>query len=120
MFPVFHLFCSFKNKNKNKNGNVFILFPFDSFGSDLKSDSPELIDNNLVTPLYDFDNPSYHAEEEGAEDCDQLELARSLKQEEKMIQPHEERVKFVIPGTAEVRRESEGWGRFRDKSRTEW
>ena len=105
---LFFIFCSFLKKNIIKNGNVFILFPFDSFGSNLKNDSPELIDNNLVTPPYDFDNPSYHAEEEGAEDCDQLELARSLKQEEKMIQPHEERVKFVIPGTAEVRRESEG------------
>jgi hypothetical protein len=37
-----------------------------------------------------------------------------------VIQPHEKRVKFVIPGTAEVRRESESWGRFRGKSRTEW
>ena len=89
------------------HGMSFTFFPFDSFGSDLKSDSPDLTDNNLVTPLYDFDDPSYHAEEEGAEDGDQLELARLLKQEEKVIQPHEKRVKFVIPGTAEVRRESE-------------
>ena len=35
--------------------------------------SPDLIDNNSVTPLYDFDNPIYHAEEEGEEDCDLLE-----------------------------------------------
>jgi hypothetical protein len=28
-----------------------------------------------------------------------------LKQEEKVIQPHEERIKIVIPSTAEVRRE---------------
>jgi hypothetical protein len=28
-----------------------------------------------------------------------------LKQEEKVIQPHEERFKIVIPSTAEVRRE---------------
>ena len=77
--PCFSLFCSFKNKNKN--GNVFILFPFDSFGSDHKSDYlPDLIDNNLVTPLHDFDNPIYHAEEEGEEDCElPEELARLLK-----------------------------------------
>ncbi|KAI5443595.1 hypothetical protein KIW84_012297 [Lathyrus oleraceus] len=33
-----------------------------------------------------------------------LELARLLKQEEKVIQPHAERVEIVIPGTAEVRK----------------
>ena len=69
--------------------------------------SPDLIDNNHVTPLYDFDNPIYHAKEEGEEDCDLLGFARLSKQEEKVIQPHEERVKIVIPSTAEVRRESE-------------
>ncbi|KAI5390250.1 hypothetical protein KIW84_075523 [Lathyrus oleraceus] len=57
---------------------------------------PDLIDNNSVTPLYDFDNPIYHAEEEGEEDCDLLELARLLKQEEKVIQPHGEKVKTVL------------------------
>ena len=67
--------------------------------------SPDLIDNNPVTPSYDFDNPIYHAEEEGEEDCDLLGLARLLKQEEKVIQPHEERVEVVIPSTAEVRKE---------------
>ncbi|KAI5402516.1 hypothetical protein KIW84_050221 [Lathyrus oleraceus] len=66
-----------------------------------KKNSPDLIDNNLVTPSYDFDNPIYHAEEEGEEDCDLLELARLLKQKEKVIQPHEERVEIVIPSTAE-------------------
>ena len=61
-----------------KMATFFILFPFDfvSFQTDYP---PDLTDNDLVTPLYDFDDPSYHAEEEGAEDCDQLELARSLK-----------------------------------------
>ena len=67
--------------------------------------SPDVIDNNPVTPSYDFDNPIYHAEEEGEEDCDLLELAKSLKQEEKVIQPHEEQVKIVIPSAAEIRRE---------------
>ncbi|KAI5410441.1 hypothetical protein KIW84_055810 [Lathyrus oleraceus] len=55
--------------------------------------SPDLIDNNPVTPSYDFDNPIYHAEEEGEEDCElPEELARLLKQEEKVIQPHEEQL----------------------------
>ncbi|KAI5432409.1 hypothetical protein KIW84_036231 [Lathyrus oleraceus] len=44
--------------------------------SDFKSNSPDLIDDNSVTPLYDFDNSIYHAKEEGEEDCDLLELAR--------------------------------------------
>ena len=68
--------------------------------------SPDLIDNNSVTPLYDFDNPIYHAEEEGEEDCElPKELARLLKQEEKVIQPHEEQVEIVNLGTEEVRKE---------------
>jgi len=58
----------------------------------------------LVTPLYDFDNSIYHAREKGEEDCDLLELDRSLKQEEKVIQPHEERFKIVTPSSAEVRK----------------
>ena len=68
--------------------------------------SPDLIDNNPVTPSYDFDNPIYHAEEEGKEDCElPKELARLLKQEEKVIQPHEEQVEIVNLGTEEVRKE---------------
>jgi hypothetical protein len=105
VFPIFHLFLQFQKQIKMA---MFFVFLLNLSRSNHKSDySPDLTNNNLVTPLYDFDNPSYHAEEEGAEDCDQLELARLLKQEEKVIQPHEKRVKFVIPGTAEVRRESE-------------
>ncbi|KAI5382177.1 hypothetical protein KIW84_UN0102 [Lathyrus oleraceus] len=43
--------------------------------------SPDLIDNNPVTPSYDFDNPIYLAEEEDEEDCELPgELARLLKQ----------------------------------------
>ena len=71
-----------------------------------KNNPPDLIDNNLVTPSYDFDNPIYHAEEEGEEDCElPEELARWLKQEEKVIQPHEEQVELVNLGTEEVRKE---------------
>ena len=64
--------------------------------------SPDLIDNNSVTPSYDFDNPIYHAEEEGKEDCELPgELARLLKQEEKVIQPHEERLILQTPPRSE-------------------
>ncbi|KAI5389621.1 hypothetical protein KIW84_075058 [Lathyrus oleraceus] len=68
--------------------------------------SPDLIDNNPVTPSYDFDNPIYQAEEEGEEDCELLgELARLLKQEGKVIQPHEEQIEVVNLGTDEVKKE---------------
>ncbi|KAI5385203.1 hypothetical protein KIW84_071981 [Lathyrus oleraceus] len=68
--------------------------------------SPDLIDNNPVTPLYDFDNPIYLAEEKDEEDCElPEELARLLRQEEKVIQPHEEPIEVVNLGTDEVKRE---------------
>ena len=39
--------------------------------------------------LYDFENPIYQAEEEAEEDCElPEELARLLRQEEKVIHPH--------------------------------
>ena len=44
-------------------------------------------------------------EKKGEEDGVLLELARSLKQEEKVIQPHEERFKIVNLGTEEVKKE---------------
>ncbi|KAI5412634.1 hypothetical protein KIW84_057330 [Lathyrus oleraceus] len=44
------------------------------------------------------------AEEEDEEDCDLLELTRMLKPEERVIQPHAERIEIVIPST-EVRKE---------------
>jgi hypothetical protein len=94
----FNYFCSLKT---NKNGNVYFHFSsfFDLSRPNFKNNSPDLVDNNLVTPLYDFDNPSYHAEEESEEDCDLLELARLLKQEEKVIQPLEGelRLLFQVP-----------------------
>jgi hypothetical protein len=70
---------------------MFFVFLLNLSRSNLKSDyPPDLINNNLVTPPYDFDTLIYHAKEEGAEDCDLLELAKLLRQEEKVIQPHEE------------------------------
>ena len=70
--PCFSLFAILKNK-KIKMA-MFFVFLLNLSCSNHKSDyPPDLIDNNLVTPLYGFDNPSYHAEEEGEEDCDLLE-----------------------------------------------
>ena len=83
-----------------------------------KNNSPDLVDNNLVTPSYDFDNPSDQAEEESEEDCDLLELARLLKQEEKVIQPLEGelRLLFQVPS----RSGRKNWGRFRGKPKAGW
>ena len=55
---------------------------------------------------YDFDTPIYQAEEEAYEDCVlPEELARLLKQEEKVIQPNQDSIEVVNIGTEEVRRE---------------
>ena len=46
---------------------------------------------------YDFDTPIYQAEEEAYEDCDlPEELARLLKQEEKVIQPNQDSIEVRI------------------------
>ena len=81
--------------------------------------SPDLIDDNSVTPLYDFDNPIYHAKEEGEEDCDLLELARLLRQEEKVIQPLEGDARLLLQALLRSGK-NENWSRFRGKSRAEW
>ena len=55
---------------------------------------------------YDFDNPIYQAEEESEEDCElPEELARLLRQEERVIQPHHESMEVINLGTEEVKRE---------------
>ena len=59
-----------------------------------------LIDNNSAIVVYDFENPTYQAEDEGEEDCEiPGELARLLIQEEKVIQPHEESIELINLGT---------------------
>ena len=64
------------------------------------------IDNDSAITHYDFDNLIYQAEEEGEEDCDLLkELARLLKQEEKVIQPHQESLEVIDLGTKGVKKE---------------
>lgn len=52
--------------------------------------------NSSVMVTYDFDNPINHSDKDCDEDCElPRELARLLKQESKVIQPHEESVEVV-------------------------
>ena len=52
---------------------------------------------------YDFDNPIYQAEEEVEEYCElSKEFARLLRQEESVIQPHQETLEVINLGTDEV------------------
>ncbi|KAI5422238.1 hypothetical protein KIW84_045633 [Lathyrus oleraceus] len=62
--------------------------------------------NSSVMAQYDFDNPIYQAEEESEEDCElPAELARLLKQEERVIQPHQEELETINLGTEDAKRE---------------
>ena len=55
---------------------------------------------------YDFDNPIINAEEEFEEDSElPEELARLLRQEEKVIQPHEEQLETINLGSDEDKKE---------------
>ncbi|XP_058775661.1 uncharacterized protein LOC131649933 [Vicia villosa] len=78
-----------------------------SIAFDQESNSPpNSVDNGLAMPRYDFDNPIYTAEEGDEEDCELPgELARLLKQEEKVIEPHQEPIETVNLGTEEMKRE---------------
>ena len=60
----------------------------------------DYIDNDFAITHYDFDNPIYQAKEEAYEDCYlPEELARLLKQGEKVIQPNQESIEVVNIGT---------------------
>ncbi|KAI5398521.1 hypothetical protein KIW84_064055 [Lathyrus oleraceus] len=62
--------------------------------------------NDSVMAQYDFDNPIYQAEEESEEDCElPAELARLLKQEERVIQPHQEELETINLGTEDDKKE---------------
>ncbi|KAI5418722.1 hypothetical protein KIW84_043087 [Lathyrus oleraceus] len=62
--------------------------------------------NSPVMAQYDFDNPIYQAEEESEEDCElPAELARLLKQEERVIQPHQEELETINLGTEDAKKE---------------
>ncbi|KAI5420377.1 hypothetical protein KIW84_044241 [Lathyrus oleraceus] len=68
--------------------------------------SPDPIDNSSAMTRFDFENPIFQAEEEGDEDCElPEELARLLKQEERVIQPHQESTEVINLGTEDVKRE---------------
>ena len=55
---------------------------------------------------FDFENPIFQAEEEGDEDCElPEEITRLLKQEERVIQPHQESVEVINLGTEDAKRE---------------
>ena len=55
---------------------------------------------------FDFENPIFQAEEEGDKDCElPEELARLLKQEERVIQPHQESTEVINLGTEDAKRE---------------
>jgi hypothetical protein len=55
---------------------------------------------------FDFENPIFQAEEEGDEDCElPEELARLLKQEKRIIQPHQESIEVINLGTEDAKRE---------------
>ena len=55
---------------------------------------------------FDFENPIFQVEEEGDKDCElPEELTRLLKQEERVIQPHQESVEVINLGTEDVKRE---------------
>ena len=67
---------------------------------------PEPINNDSAMAHYDFDNPIYHAEEGGEEDCElPKELARLLKQEEMVIQLHQESLEVINLGTEDEKKE---------------
>ncbi|KAI5430834.1 hypothetical protein KIW84_035096 [Lathyrus oleraceus] len=68
--------------------------------------SPDPIDNDSAMARFDFENLIFQAEEEGDEDCElPEELARLLKQEERVIQPHQEPTEVINLGTEDVKRE---------------
>ncbi|KAI5420130.1 hypothetical protein KIW84_044062 [Lathyrus oleraceus] len=64
-----------------------------------ESDLTEFTMNSSVMAQYDFNNPIYQAEEESEEDCElPKELVRLLKQEERVIQPHQEELEIINLG----------------------
>jgi hypothetical protein len=71
-----------------------------------RSSCSESTDHDSAIAQHDFDNPIYQAEEEATEDCElPEELARLLKQEEKVIMPHQEDLEVVNLGTEDARKE---------------
>ena len=62
--------------------------------------------NDTAMAFRDSENLIYQAEDEGEEDCEVPgELTRLLQEEERTIQPHEERVDTINLGTEEDKKE---------------
>ena len=64
-----------------------------------------LVERNDPTPSCNFEFPIFEAEEEEIEEIPD-EISRLLKQEERIIQPHEETIEIVNLGSEDVRKES--------------
>ena len=104
------IFAVFKNQ-KNILGNV--LFSFHSlftlistYHHSCRCTSPDPIDNGSAMARFDFENPIFQAEEEGDEDCElPEELSKLLKQEKRVIQPHQESIEVINLGTEDAKRE---------------
>ena len=62
------------------------------------------VERNDPTPSYNFEFPIFETEEEEMEEIPD-EISRLLKQEERIIQPHEETVKIINLGSEDVRKE---------------
>lgn len=66
----------------------------------------ESIENGIAIIPYNFKFPINKSEEDDKDDCElPEELARLLKQEDKEIQPHQERVDLINMGTKENKKE---------------
>ena len=96
--PCFFTFCSFK---KIKIKMAMFLFSFLLIHLVPTSKVIILMISLITIRLHLCMTSTIRAimpKKEGEEDCDLLELARLLRQEERVIQPHEERFKIDIPG----------------------
>lgn len=95
----------------NDHGNIAsLLYPTSKNLKRNKSSSCRALiepnEHDNATFSYDFDFPINQAEEDDEENCElPKESARMLKQEEKMIQPHQEPVDVINLGTEEDRKE---------------
>ena len=70
-----------------------------------RSDSNPL-DNSTAMTHYDFENPIYHADEDGEEDFDlPEELARLLKRESLFIQPYQDSLEVINLGSEDCKKE---------------
>ena len=80
--------------------------------------SSDSIKNNTAMIPYDLENPIDHADEDNGADCEvPEELARLLRQEEKVIQPHQEAIEVINLGNEEVKKEIKIGAALRDEEK---